>query len=98
MKNEKRFSILQKDFETKKCYICGKGYAEIHEVFFGTYKREMSIKYGCCICLCKEHHTGTNGVHFNKEFDLKLKIAMQKQFEITYPDLDFLEIFKRRYY
>ena len=94
----KRFSILQ-DLEERTCYVCGsKRDIHIHEVFFGSADRKKSIKYGCCVCLCAKHHNMSNeGVHFNKELNLRLKQEMQLEFEKKYPNLDFMKIFHRNY-
>ena len=96
-----RFSILQdkKDFELKKCYVCGSTHnPNIHEVYFGVAHRKLSIQYGCCVCLCSYHHNGSNaGVHFNRELDLMLKQEMQKAFEREYPEIDFRAVFRKNY-
>lgn len=94
----KRFSIVH-NLEDRTCLVCGaKNNIHIHEVYFGTSNRKLSIKYGCCVALCPRHHNGSNeGVHFNKVLDTKLKKHTQKRFEEVYPDLDFLKIFGRNY-
>lgn len=93
----KRFSILQKEMD--RCYVCGTTLnIHIHEVFYGTANRRLSIKYGCCLALCAIHHNMSNeGVHFNKALDLRLKKEMQERFEKVYPNLNFLTIFGRNY-
>jgi hypothetical protein len=90
-----RFSILH---DMNKCFVCKKPRQAIHEIYFGTANREQSIKYGCCVGLCHEHHNMSNaGVHYNKELDLKLKRLCQKQFTRVYPSLDFVSIFGKNY-
>ncbi len=93
----KRYSIVMK--EMNHCIVCQTtSNLHIHEVFYGTGKRQLSIKYGCCVSLCGRHHNLSNeGVHFNKTLDNKLKQHTQKKFIETYPDLDFLKIFGRNY-
>lgn len=93
----KRYSILQP--EMNKCYVCGTTRNLMcHEVYFGTAKRQLSIKYGCCVALCGNHHNLSNdGVHFNRELDLQLKKEMQKKFIDVYPELDFIKIFGKSY-
>lgn len=46
------------------CYICGRygDHLDLHHVF-GASDRDMSTKYGLTCHLCREHHTGSNGVH-----------------------------------
>ena len=96
-----RYSILQdkQDFKNRKCYICGSRLLpNIHEVYYGSSRRELSIKYGCCVCLCSYHHNGSNNsVHHNRELDLKLKQEMQKAFEREYPEIDFRAVFRKSY-
>lgn len=93
-----RFSILTDDME--HCYLCGqyvsreRGNLNIHEVYFGTWKRARSIEYGCCVPLCIECH---NKVHHDHETDWYLKQVCQKRFEELYGYTKFMEIFKRSY-
>ena len=45
-----------------------------HEVFFGTANRKKSIQDGLVVFLTPERHNlSSNGVHFNRAFDLELK-------------------------
>lgn len=93
----KRYSILQENM--CECWFCGcRKNLHIHEAFFGTSKRALSIRYGCCVALCPIHHNLSNmSVHFNREMDLTLKKAMQKKFIEVYPKLDFIKIFGKSY-
>lgn len=71
----KRFSILQ---NKKECYFCKKPYECIHEVFYGTANKKISIEDGCCIYLCNNHHNmSDNSIHFNRQMDLQVKIEME---------------------
>jgi hypothetical protein len=50
-----------------------------HEVFFGSANRQKSIKLGLVVFLTPEMHNMSDyGVHFNKDFDNKLKQIGQK--------------------
>lgn len=71
----RRFSLIQ---DEKKCYVCDSTYnIHTHECFFGK-NRKKSIEDGCCVYLCGKHHNQSNqGVHFNKDLDLKIKQQMQ---------------------
>lgn len=89
-----RFSILTNDLE--HCYICGAPKSSIHEIFYGN-NRTNSMKWGCCVPLCFNHHTGAEGVHKNHELDIMLKKECQQKFEEVYPEIDFLEIFHKYY-
>ena len=95
---KKRFSIIH-DMDEGQCYFCGSHInTHIHEIFYGMANRDKSIKYGLCVRLCFDHHTGTHGVHNgNRELDLQLKRIGQMAFRQKYPDLDFFEIFRRNY-
>lgn len=88
-------SIVQKE---RECLICGDTYhLELHHIFYGTANRKLSDKYGLTCYLCKYHHTGRAGIHFNKEIDDKVKRFAQTKFEEVYKDKDFLKIFGRNY-
>jgi hypothetical protein len=48
--------------------------------------------------LCQEHHTGSRGVHFNKEMDLHFKQEAQKHFEANHGSRkDFIKVFGKSY-
>lgn len=87
-------SIIQED--TDYCYICGRYGTEIHHIF-GASNRKWSTKYGLIVGLCYNHHRGNQGVHFNKELNVKLKQIGQKAFMEHYPEADFLAVFGRNY-
>lgn len=72
-------SIIQSE---KECFVC-KTTLNLHEhhVFFGTGNRKISEKYGMKVWLCQEHHTGRNGVHFDRQLDLLIKTVAQGTFE-----------------
>ena len=95
MKRDK--SILQEDMS--RCYVCSRTYPlHIHEVFYGTANRKKSIKYGCYVALCAEHHNMSDaGVHFNKQLDDQLKRECQERFEQLYSHEKFMKIFSRNY-
>ena len=87
-----RFSIVTTDLN--KCSICGKKRDNLHEVYFGRGKRQLSIKYGCVIPLCYSCHVK---IHNNNSLCTIWKIKTQELFEKAYPNLDFREIFGRSY-
>lgn len=81
------------------CIICGKTPVNKHEIFYGK-NRQNSIIYKLVIPLCTaEHHNqiGKTGIHFDKKLCDKWHVKGQKKFNEVYPDLDFVEIFKRNY-
>ena len=93
-----RFSILTDDLE--HCIICGKAPVNKHEIFYGS-NRHNSIKHGLVIPLCtKEHHKGNvEGIHADKELDLKWKQKGQQSFMKHYNKNveDFIEVFGKNY-
>lgn len=70
-----------------------------HEVFFGSGKRQLSIEYGLFIFLTPEKHNMDfkKGIHFNKEFRLKVQIIGQRAFEELYGHDKFMELFGKNY-
>lgn len=92
-----RKSIIVEDL--KHCLVCGTSFnIHIHHCIYGSANRKKSEKYGLIVPLCAKHHNMSNeGVHFNKELDMKLKQLAQKRFMEIYPNENFLDIFKRNY-
>lgn len=89
-------SIIQTE---KECFIC-RTTRNLHEhhIFYGTANRRMSERYGMKVWLCQEHHTGQNGVHFDRQLDLLVKTVAQGVFEEKVGDREkFIEIFGRSY-
>lgn len=73
-------SRITDDLET--CYLCGGRAQAIHEVFFGTANRKISIDEGMYVGLCNNcHNFGNNSVHLNRTIDLMLKKKAQKIWE-----------------
>ena len=66
------------------CLICGSPYAQHHHIFHGTSRRSFADKYGYVIPLCQEHHTGKQGIHFNRGLDLYWMQKAQRHFETYY--------------
>lgn len=89
-------SIIQSE---KECFVC-KTTLNLHEhhVFFGTGNRKISERYGMKVWLCQEHHTGRNGVHFDRQLDLLIKTVAQGTFEKEIDNRDeFRRLFGRSY-
>ena len=73
-------------------------YIGIINVFYGTANRKLSEKYGCWIYLCAYHHNMSDeGIHFNKELDLKIKKLCQEVFEQNGSREEFMRIFGKNY-
>jgi hypothetical protein len=43
------------------CIICQQPTGTLHEIFFGTWKREKSIKYNLQVPCCPKHHAMFHG-------------------------------------
>lgn len=90
-----RKSVFTEDLE--HCYICGKPREHLHEIIYGK-NRINSIKYNFVIPLCANHHTGKDGIHFNKDLDLYYKRICQIYFENNIGNrIEFIKIFGRSY-
>jgi hypothetical protein len=76
---------------------CGRGYAHNHEIFFGSGKRQLSIKYKMQKRLCQEHHEGPEGPHHNKAYNDQLKKEYQAIFEAEYSRELFEKVFGKNY-
>lgn len=89
-------SIITDDME--HCLICGSPYVQIHHVIGGTANRKLSDKYKLVVPLCREHHTGNSGVHFDKAFDRELKRQAEWRWIEEYgTEEDFIKIFGKSY-
>ena len=71
-----------------------------HEIFYGIKNRKKSIEDGLVVFLePKMHNMSNKGVHFNKEFDNKLKKEGQKVWQVYYDKTedDFIKKYGRSY-
>lgn len=71
-------SVLVESMEL--CIVCKRPAQQWHHVF-GSYNRKKSTEYKYIIPLCEEHHTGTNGVHRNRQMDIHFKQMAQRHYE-----------------
>lgn len=91
----KRFSILN---NLDKCYFCGKPAECIHEVYFGSANRRISIENGFCVGLChKEHNLSSKSVHNDRAMDLELKKLYQREYEKTHNRKEFITLIGKSY-
>lgn len=82
----------------KYCLVCHSPKVEVHHVYFGSANRQISDRMGFIVPLCYEHHRGNSGVHFNRDFDLKLKRMGQEIYENKFGSReDFIRLFGRSY-
>lgn len=87
----KRTSLFTLNLEY--CYLCGKKKEHLHEVVFGK-NRKNSMKYGLVLPLCKNCH---KLMHKDSNLQFEYKQKGQALFNKTYPDLDFVKIFRENY-
>lgn len=81
----------------RRCYFCGSPYQlERHHVFSGA-RRKASEKYNMVVYLCREHHTGGDGVHTNYDRKLELERIYQRKFEDDYGHEAFMRVFGKNY-
>ena len=85
------------------CYYCGANGAvdplQCHHIFGGP-NRKLSEHYGLKVWLCGQqcHENGPGSVHMNRETDLALKEAGQRDFEKIHGTReDFRRIFGKSY-
>lgn len=83
----------------KRCYLCGSTVnIEDHHIYFGNGLRNKSERHGFKCFLCEFHHRDQrNGVHGNRQIDLRLKQDCQREFEKTHSHEEFMRIIKRNY-
>lgn len=85
-----RFSIITNNLNW--CYICQvKKKNDLNEVFGGS-NRQMSMKYGLVIPVCRECHSEYD---INKELRLKYQQEAQKIFEEKFSHELFMKEFKK---
>ena len=91
----KRYSILN---NLDRCFFCGRPAECIHEVYFGTANRQISIENGFCAGLChREHNLSSKSVHRDREMDLKLKRIYQKKYEENHTREEFIALIGKSY-
>ena len=66
----------------KECFVCKTTIGLHRHHIYPSYNRKNSEKEGCWVWLCGFHHNLSNqGVHFNRELDLKIKRLCQERWE-----------------
>lgn len=89
-------SIMQNMGEPK-CYICGcVRNLEVHHVMSGS-NRKWSTVYGLIVWLCKDHHTGSIGVHTDYILKERLEKDAQRAFERIYGHTAWMALFRKNY-
>ena len=87
---------LRKEGENGYCAAFSQQIEEHH--IFGGPHRKLSEHYGLKVHLCIYHHTsGSEAVHNNRTWDLRLKQIGQKAFEERYSYGEWMQVFGRDY-
>lgn len=96
LKTAKLYSVFTKDLYT--CYLTKSNITHRHHIFGGANKAR-SEKYGFIIPLRPDLHNMSNqGVHFNKDLDLKFKRMAQEYYEEHFGTRkQFIKEFGRNY-
>lgn len=90
-------SVLQ---TSKECWVCGRtDNLHLHHCIHGKGNRQISDKYGLTIWLCPMHHNmSREGVHQNRNLDLRVKQMAQSYFEANIGNRDlFIREFGKNY-
>lgn len=89
-------SIMQNE---KRCYLTGAEGIPLHKHhIFGGPNRRISEANGFWIYLVPRLHNMSNeGVHFNRDLDLKIKRECQRRFEEAHTREDFIRLIGRSY-
>ena len=88
-------SIMQTE---QCCYICGSTRnLELHHVMSGTANRRLSDRYGLVVFLCRDHHTGSIGVHNDIILKERLERDAQRAYESIYGHRAWMQMFRKNY-
>jgi hypothetical protein len=79
-KKQKRVVNNSRPTAEDYCTVCGKPYASTHEVYEGTGRRQISIRYKMQVKLCMKCHEDIQ-THPLQGRDLELKQEFQRKFE-----------------
>lgn len=79
-----------------RCRYCSTCFAQTHEVFEGTGRRQLSIRYGMQIKVCNDCHRDIQQ-HPLQRRDLELKKEFQAKFEQEYGHEVYMKSFGRDY-
>lgn len=73
----------------RPCAVCGGVGTELHHIILRSHCRALIHCDKNLIALCPRCHRGKNGVHQNRELDLKLKLEFQNELEMLF-DKEYL--------
>lgn len=106
-KKHAKSSILQREADKRRCWLCmrlngdysehAQGTLHKHHVYMGPL-RDVSEAEGFFVWLCPQHHEfGQDAVHKNREMSIFLQKETQKAFERTKTRREFTELTGRSY-
>ena len=82
----------------ERCWYCGRLTGlERHHVLGGVANRPLSEKYGLWVWLCHEHHTGKDGVQYDRKKGDALKRLAQIAFEARHSHDEWMQVFRKNY-
>ena len=92
-----KISILQGT--KKECYFTGRtDRLHLHHIYRGVGRRKISDENGFVVWLIPElHNASKDGVHFNRELDLKLKRECQVAYEREHSREEFINLIGKSY-
>lgn len=83
--------------DKKECWVCGATQNLQKHHIYGGRNRRVSEQANLTVWLCRTHHTGAKGVHFNQAGDLILKQACQEAYEEDHGHQAFMDLIGRNY-
>lgn len=98
MKYGNSCSVLQG--KEKICYLTGRtDRLHKHHIYFGNPLRAISDKHGFWVWLIPElHNASGQGVHFNRDLDLRLKRDCQAAYEaLGHSRAEFIRLIGKNY-
>ena len=83
----------------RKCLVCGTPLGLHKHHIYQAYARRASERWGCWCYLCGRHHNLSNeGVHFDKDLDMRLKRHCQRKLEdLGWKREEFISVFGKNY-
>lgn len=82
----------------KECVCCGREDMIHKHHIYGGSRRRTSEREGFWMYLCPAHHNMSDaGIHFNADFDRKVKAKCQEIYERTHSHEEFMLIIGRNY-
>ena len=65
----------------RRCLICRDPVCEVHHIYGGVGRRDISDREGCWVYLCRYHHQGNAGVHGRPDMMIGFRRDCQRRWE-----------------